>query len=280
MSDVKARANRHPGGAVTMQGFPCDIHSSFLRGAALAPARIREALFCGSANLCCEGGLDLESDKRFSDGGDLDLAGLCEETLFDAIYREAASLVGGGRRLLALGGDHFITWPIVKAHASAYGPLDILHLDAHSDLYDRFEGSRWSHASPFARIMEAGMAARLVQVGIRTLTPHLRKQAQRFGVEIIEMKDCASLPTLTFDNPVYLSLDLDVLDPAFAPGVSHHEPGGFTTRELISLIQTLPARLAGADIVEYNPVRDPVGLTAATAAKLAKEIAARMLEQT
>jgi len=264
-------------GCITMAGYPTDVHSSFLRGAALAPARIREALFCGSANLCCENGFDLGAETRLSDRGDVALAELSGQKLFDVIRLETAALLQEDHRLLALGGDHFITWPIVAAHADRFGPLDILHLDAHSDLYDDFEGSRWSHASPFARIMEAGLAARLVQVGIRTQTPRLREQALRFGVEVIEMKDCTPLPSLAFDRPVYLSLDLDVLDPAFAPGVSHHEPGGFTTREVLSLIQSLPAPPVGADIVEYNPVRDPAGITAMAAAKLAKEIAAAML---
>ena len=144
---------------------------------------------------------------------------------------------------------------------------------------DEFEGDRFSHACPFARVMENHLADRLVQVGIRTLTPHLRAQAERFGVEVIDMHAFASGQRPEVDGPVYLSLDLDALDPAFAPGVSHWEPGGLTTRDVITIIQSLGGRLIGADVVEYNPVRDPSGVTAMVAAKLVKEIASRMLEE-
>jgi arginase family enzyme len=155
--------------------------------------------------------------------------------------------------------------------------MNILHIDAHPDLYHDYEGNPNSHASPFARIMEANLAKRLVQVGIRTINPHQRDQIQRFGVEVVEMRDWRSTSLPRFDGPVYLSLDLDALDPAFAPGVSHHEPGGFSAREIITLIQNLEGELVGADIVELNPTRDPLGITAMLAAKLCKEISARML---
>ena len=135
-----------------------------------------------------------------------------------------------------LGGDHAVTYPVVRAVAAIHGPVDILHFDAHPDLYDEFEGRRLSHACPFARIMEEGLARRLVQVGIRTLNAHQRAQAERFGVEIHPMNtfDAHSfVPDLA--APAYLSFDLDALDPAFAPGVSHHEPGGLTVRETLDI---------------------------------------------
>ncbi len=178
---------------------------------------------------------------------------------------------------LAVGGDHAIAYPVLKAYGARYQRLNLLQLDAHPDLYDQLDGNRLSNACPFARIMEDGLAARLVQVGIRTLNPHQRRQAERFGVEIHEMKGWRPGTVLTFDGPLYLSLDLDVLDPAFAPGVSHHEPGGLSVREVITLIQSLEAPLVGADLVELNPSRDPTGVTAMGAAKLLKEIVARML---
>jgi arginase family enzyme len=99
----------------------------------------------------------------------------------------------------------------------------------------------------------------------------------RFGVEVIEMKDINGLPVLHFDGDVYLSLDLDCLDPAFAPGISHHEPGGFSTRQVISLIQNIKGNLIGADIVEYNPARDINSVTGMVAAKLLKEILGRIM---
>lgn len=263
-------------GDVAILGVPWDRHSSFLRGAAAAPRRIREALASGSMNLWTESGIDLGGHDRVIDVGDVDLAreaGAAEE-----IERAAGAVLEKGASVLALGGDHAVTYPLVRAQSRVRQDLTILHLDAHADLYDDFDDDRLSHASPFARIMEEGLVAKLVQVGIRTLTGHQRAQASRFGVDIIQMKDWDGR-TLAFDGGVYLSLDLDVLDPAFAPGVSHHEPGGFSTREVIKIIQTLRGRLAGADIVELNPYRDPVGTTAMVGAKLVKEIAARMLEE-
>ena len=133
-------------------------------------------------------------------------------------------------------------------------------------------------ASPFARTMEDGLASRLVQVGIRTLSQHLRSQAERFGVEIHEMRnlDTRSIG-LDFEGPVYISCDIDALDPAYAPAVSHLEPGGLSVRDILGIIQRLPNRIVGADIVEYNPGRDINDMTAMVAAKLLKEIAGRML---
>jgi arginase len=263
-------------GTITIVGVPFDENSSFLRGPALAPARIREVLHSGASTLSAENGIDLGAEPRLLDLGDLELAS--GMAAFEQIEQAVASLLERGTYVLALGGDHAITYPLVRAFAARHGRLNILHLDAHPDLYDELDGNRYSHACPFARIMEENLAARLVQVGIRTLNPHQRAQAERFGVEIVEMRQWRSDLSVHFDGPIYLSLDLDVLDPAFAPGVSHHEPGGLSTREVIWLIQSLGVPILGADIVELNPHRDPSGITATAAAKLLKEIAAGMVE--
>jgi arginase family enzyme len=110
------------------------------------------------------------------------------------------------------------------------------------------------------------------------MNPHQRAQAERFGVEVTEMKDFDVSQAIRFEGPVYLSFDIDVLDPAFAPGVSHLEPGGMTTRDALSIIQSFEGKLVGADIVEINPDRDPLGITAMVGAKLLKELAGRLLE--
>ena len=127
--------------------------------------------------------------------------------------------------------------------------------------------------------MEDGLVQRLVQVGIRTITGHQRELAERFGVEVIEMRDLGEVEQLSFDSPIYISFDMDCLDPAFAPGVSHHEPGGMSTREALTIIQNLKAEIVGADIVEYNPRRDPLGITGMVAAKMLKEIIAVIIAQ-
>jgi len=128
--------------------------------------------------------------------------------------------------------------------------------------------------------MEEGLADRLVQVGIRTITGHVREQAQRFGVEIIEMKDWRDGMKLEFDTPVYVSFDLDVIEPGQAPGISHREAGGMSVRQALAVVQSLKAPLVGADFVEFNPAVDRTGVTAAVSAKLVKELAGRMLLET
>ncbi len=262
-------------GTVAVLGVPLDENSSFLRGPAQAPERIRKVLYAGSTNLCVENGLDLEKDKHWLDLGDLALAS--GVTAFTQIEETIAGLLAKGTRVLSLGGDHSVTYPIIRAYSKQYPHLTILHLDAHPDLYDELDGNRRSHACPFARIMEEHLAARLIQMGIRTMNPHQRQQAERFGVVSIEMRNWSPDYDLALEGPVYLSLDMDALDPAFAPGVSHHEPGGFTTRDILGIIQHLNVPLVGADIVEYNPERDTFDVTAMVAAKFYKELVARLL---
>jgi agmatinase len=261
--------------SVALVGVPWDEHSSFLRGAALAPTAIRAALRSPSTNLSTESGLDLGTDPRFRDAGDLEIP--AGEAAVGAIERGVARLLASGDRVLALGGDHATSYPLLRAHAARHSGLSVVHLDAHPDLYDVFEGDRLSHACPFARILEEKLVRRLVQVGIRTSNAHQRAQADRFGVATIAMKDWRPDLVVEADGPVYVSVDLDVLDPAFAPGVSHPEPGGLSTRDAIGLLQRLRGRVVGADLVELNPTRDPDGLTARVAAKLAKELLARLL---
>ncbi|WP_020593126.1 agmatinase [Kiloniella laminariae] len=261
---------------LVLLGVPLDHNGSYMTGPALAPQRIREALHCGSANMTSEAGHDLGSDSRFKDCGDLQFSS--RETALSEISARAAAIVSLGAKLLSLGGDHSVSAPLITAHAKAYPGLNILHFDAHSDLYDELDGNRDSHACPFARIMETGLVKRLVQVGIRTLNQHQKEQAERFGVEIIQMKDWNGDLKLDFDGPLYLSIDLDVLDPAFAPGVSHHEPGGMSVRDLINSLHKLNADLVGADIVELNPHRDLVGMTAMVGAKLVKEVGSKLLK--
>ncbi|HEX8062196.1 MAG TPA: agmatinase family protein [Allosphingosinicella sp.] len=253
-------------------GAPTDRHSSFLRGPALAPPLIRAALRSDHGNMTAESGVELGIDVRLSDSGDLPLAEADgDDVLIAAAVAEAAS---AGAIPLILGGDHSITVPAIEALAAAHGPVDILHFDAHPDLYDDFEGDPRSHASPFARIMERGLARRLVQVGIRTLNGHCRQQADRFGVEIVEMRHFAPDAVPQPAGPLYISIDLDGFDPAVAPGVSHHEPGGLSVRDVLAVLDRVRAPVVGADIVEYNPTRDLNGVTAVLAAKLIKEVAA------
>ncbi len=255
---------------IALIGVAYDEKSSFLRGPAEGPAAIRRALASDSANSWSEDGHD--TSLLLEDCGDL--RGFAADSISE-IETFVARSVEEFEQVLILGGDHSISFPCVSAVAGRHGPLTIVHFDAHPDLYDEFEGDRYSHACPFARIMEGHHAKRLIQIGIRTANAHQREQAAKFNVETYEARSWnGKLPAL--DGPVYVSVDLDVLDPAFVPGVSHHEPGGLTTRELINAIQSITAPIVGADVVELNPNRDLNDVTAMVAAKVVKELAAAM----
>jgi arginase len=263
----------------TLLGIPLDVNSSYLRGTAGAPAKIREALRCDASNQWTEFAVDLGAAGAFADAGDLRLKDL-QETVgedFAEIERAVGKLLEKGENPVSLGGDHSITYPILKAFGRRYPELTIVHFDAHPDLYDEYEGSRVSHACPFARIMEEKLAKRLVQLGIRTLNGHEREQAARFGVEMVEMRSLPAYDRLKIHGPVYVSFDVDVLDPAFAPGISHREPGGMTVRETIVHLHAIEGTIVGADIVEYNPAQDVSGMTATVAAKILKEILGKMI---
>ncbi|HEV2567393.1 agmatinase family protein [Sphingomonas sp.] len=255
---------------VRLIGLPTDTNSSFLRGPAKAPAAIRAALFSDMGNLATERGPELVGDIPIEDAGDLPL----DETPADdeRIETAVAQACREGAVPILLGGDHAVTYPVLRGIAAVHGPVNILHFDAHPDLYDELGGNRRSHASPFARIMEEGLATRLVQVGIRTLNLHQREQATRFGVEIVPMRDFSPASVPIPPRPLYISIDLDGLDPAYAPGVSHHEPGGLSVRQLLDVLARVQGPIVGGDVVELNPDRDINGMTAGVAAKLVKEL--------
>lgn len=255
---------------IIIQGIPYDEKSSFLKGAAKAPPLIRKFYHSFATNYFAENGVDTNSENVF-DKGDFGISDYFE------IEKVTAENLEKDAKLITLGGDHSITFPIVKALNKFHPKIDILHFDAHPDLYDELLEDKFSHASPFARIMENGLAERLVQIGIRTLNSHQKQQAEKFDVEIIEMKNFNTSKIPNFENPVYISLDMDAFDPAFAPGVSHQEPGGLTSRQVIEIIQNIDQKITGADIVEYNPKQDVRDMTGILAAKCLKEILGKML---
>ncbi|MHB8095108.1 MAG: agmatinase [Candidatus Aminicenantales bacterium] len=268
--------DENPDYRIAVLGVPFDEKSSYLRGAAGGPAAIRRTSTGKCYNEYTELGVDLATETVLVDRGDVDTSGDMDKT-FALTEKAVEEILGKGAVPVLLGGDHSITYPVIKAFSRKYRALDILHFDAHPDLYQDLYGDRLSHACPFARILEDGLAANLVQVGIRTWNPDHRELAAKHGVRMIEMKDFPQTLSLEFKNPLYISFDLDALDPAFAPGVSHHEPGGLTTRQAVQIIQGLKASIVGLDIVELNAARDPSGITAAAAFKIFKETAGKII---
>jgi agmatinase len=238
-----------------------------VRGAALGPVAIRDALGSTATNMWTENGIDLS--QRLGDAGDVSSQ--------DALTAAVAAIIEKGTPPIVLGGDHSITYQVMRAIRPHHRELTLLQIDAHPDLYDQLDGDHLSHACQFARIMEEKLVDRLVQVGIRTMNSIQRTQCERFGVEVIDMKSFIAGTRPFIERPFYMSIDLDGIDPAFAPGVAHREPGGLSSRDVITLIQSTGGTLIGADVVELNPPRDADGITAPLAAKLVKELAGRML---
>ncbi len=263
-------------GTPTLLGVPFDAASSFRRGAAAAPPMIRAALLSSAGNSWTEGLVDLGVPGALADAGDLALPEGPETRR--AIEQGVADVLAGGARPIILGGDHSITYPVLRAVRRRNPRLSVLHVDAHPDLYDEFQGDRFSHACPFARALEERLVDQLVQVGIRTMNAQQRALADRYGVTVIDMDAWVAGHRPTLANPVYLSIDLDGLDPAYVPGVSHPEPGGLSVRDVLTLLHHLEVPIVGADVVELNPELDGHGFTAIVAAKLVKEIAGRMLQ--
>ena len=262
-------------GPPVLLGIPFDHNSSFLHGCADAPARIRQGLHSDSWNSWTETRVNLELPGAYEDAGDL--SRMDDDNAFEQIELAVKKILDEQKRPLSLGGDNSVTYPILRALGTRVPGVTLVHFDAHPDLYASYEDNPHSHASPFARIMENQLVRRLVQIGIRTLNAHQQEQAKKFGVEVYEMNRLPSLAKLRFAGPIYVSFDLDVLEPGLAPGISHWEPGGLTTREAIAYIQALPGPIVGADVVEFNPARDPSGMTAMVAAKLVKELLGKMI---
>jgi agmatinase len=267
---VRFLAARAPGAAgrdapATLLGAPYDATSSYRAGSRFGPAAIRwasESLETYSPALDA----DL-TDVPFVDAGDLPLAGLAPLAMVRAIGRH----MGPGLPVL-LGGEHTITLGAVAAVASRVGDLVVLQWDAHTDLRDRYGGEAVGHATVMRRILERGCP--LVQLGVRAGTREefalARDRSLHLGREV-------ALPARLLDDlrerPLYLSVDIDVLDPSVAPGTGNPEPDGASYADLLAALRSLAGhRVAGMDLVEVAPVWDPGGRTAIVAAALVREM--------
>ena len=256
--------------------IPTDINSSFISGSSKAPPLIKSEFNSEATNKFSENGINLEHIDHWINIENLNIND--QKKAFQSIKSVIRNELINDKYCVSIGGDHSITYPIISAYGPFFPKINIVHFDAHPDLYENFDDNPFSHASPFARIMENNLASSLTQIGIRTMNEHQKNQAMQYGVNVVGMDQLSSDIKLNFVDPVYISIDLDGLDPAFAPGVSHPEPGGLSTREVIDIISNINGKVIGADIVEYNPDRDINNLTAITAAKLLKEVMGKILE--
>ena len=259
-------------------GVPFDQKSSFMYGAAKGPDALREASTGKAVNPETETGWNLKENSVVVDKGNIKVEGIDFKGVFVAIEKAVDETLGKKAVPIVMGGDHSISYPVFKALSRHYPSVDILHFDAHPDMYTSFRGDRFSHACPFARILEEGGVNRLIQIGLRTVTREQREFGKDFPVQMFEMKDLNQIPCLEITRPLYISFDMDALDPAFAPGVSHHEPGGLSTRQVLNILHSLKADIIGMDCVELNPERDPSGITAAAGVKVIMEVMGMVLE--
>jgi agmatinase len=266
---------------LSLIGLPDDSQSSHRMGCRKAPNRIRAAYNGECFNATTEFGVDLS--ESVVDCGNL-TAGQSWQQTADRYHQYAEQLFKERKVPFFLGGDHAVTVPIMRATAVIKQPIYVVQIDAHPDLYPEFGGSRTSHACTAARLLEMEHVARITQVGVRTLNQVQAEFSRRHRDRLAiiganDMSDSVDFSSIPSDGLVYVTLDLDGLDPAFAPGVSHPVPGGMTTRQALNLIQTLPGRLIGMDAVEVNPDLDVNDQTAIVAARLLHEAMGKAITQ-
>lgn len=259
-------------GRPALLGCPLDLTSTYRSGSGAAPDYIRavsESIETYSPLL----DMDLE-DTPFSDIGDLPLQGQSLESCINRIRSAVSDLVEQRCVPLCLGGEHTVTLPVVEALEDARPGFVLLHLDAHSDLRDVYEGSRVNHATVIRRICDTVGPSRLIQLGVRGGTREEFDWMRGNGT-LIHWESGAEKTLLTrvAGRPVYVTVDLDVLDPSYMPATGNPEAGGWSYKDLERFLMLLDAlEIVGADVVELNPGLDPCLVGSITAAKIVREL--------
>jgi agmatinase/guanidinopropionase len=270
---------------VAVVGIPFDSGTSYRSGTRFGPRKIREAslLLWGYNNPLAVRPLD---KLRVVDYGDVDVIPPAITDTMHNIETEVGQVLNAGVRVLALGGDHSISLPLLRANARCHGPLGLVHFDSHPDTWEtEFGGRPYSHGTPFRRALEERLVdpGRYIQVGLRGPTSGAAdwQDARDLGVHVITMDEAADmgLPAVLAAihatvgaGATYVTLDIDSADPAFAPGTGTPEVGGFTSHQLLRLVRGLRGlNLVGFDLVEVSPPYDHGDITAILAANLAFE---------
>ncbi|HUU77272.1 MAG TPA: agmatinase [candidate division Zixibacteria bacterium] len=269
-------------------GIPWSASSSYRDGADHGPTFIRSATSGVLYNTFTEMGLNLKEKWQIYDPGNLQINSNNPLEVRNSILEQIKSVNRYGMKYFFMGGDHLSTyftfWSLKQLEESSR--VGIIYLDAHPDLYDSYNGNKHSHACVLRRIIEDTHIdpTNVIQVGIRAATPEQSSFAQKVGIKTITTKEflqngseqTAEIVKGNLPNnleKIYISIDLDVLDPAFAPGVGNPQPGGLTTRDLMNFIQNLYGlKINAFDIVELCPKIDYSGITAFASAMLIKEM--------
>ena len=270
---------------VAVVGIPFDSGVSYRPGARFGPAAVREA---SRLLRPYHPGLDVSPFERAQvvDAGDIAANPMDIPLAIDTVQREAGSLLDDGAKLVSIGGDHTIALPLLRALAQRHGPVALLHFDAHLDTWDSYFGASYTHGTPFRRAVEEGLLdpSALCHVGIRgplydrgDLTGD-----KELGFGIVTSADVlrrgvdevvGGLRERIRDRPLYVSVDIDVLDPAHAPGTGTPEAGGLTSRELLEILRGLAGtNLVSADVVEVAPAYDHAEITSIAASHVAYDL--------
>jgi agmatinase len=274
---------------VAVVGAPFDGGVSYRPGARFGPAHVREASRLLRPYNPAQ---DVEpfGAQQVADAGDIAINPFDLEEAVRQVEEAAASLTTGGTRLVTIGGDHTIALPLLRNVAREHGPVAVVHFDAHLDTWDTYFGAPITHGTPFRRASEEGLVdlEASLHVGIRgpLYSRDDLRDDERLGFAVISSVELETeglsraidrMLARIGDRPVYLSVDIDVLDPAHAPGTGTPEAGGLTSRELLAMIRALAGvRLVGADVVEVAPAYDHAQLTAVAASHVVYEILSAM----
>ncbi|MGO8827072.1 MAG: agmatinase [Acidimicrobiales bacterium] len=264
---------------VAVVGVPFDGGTSYRPGARFGPAAVRQGSRLLRPYHPALDTLPFEL-AQVVDAGDIACTPFSAEEAVTQIEAGADALLAGGGRLLAIGGDHTIALPLLRATAARHGPLALVHFDAHLDTWDTYFGQRFTHGTPFRRAWEEGLLRRdrSVHVGLRgplysdaDLSDDSGMGFAQITTDDVGTRGVAAVVHQVLervgDAPVYVSVDIDVLDPAHAPGTGTPEAGGLTSRELLSLVRGLgAAAVVGGDVVEVSPAYDHAEITAVAAA--------------
>jgi agmatinase len=270
---------------IAVVGVPFDSGVSYRPGARFGPAAVREA---SRLLRPYHPGLDVSpfTEKQVVDAGDIAVNPFNIGEAIETLQAEAEALTANGTRLVTVGGDHTIALPLLRAAAKKHGPVALLHFDAHLDTWDTYFGEPYTHGTPFRRASEEGIldTSALSHVGTRGPLYGKRDldEDRRLGFGIVTSGDVLrrgvaetvdALRQRIGDRPLYVSIDIDVLDPAHAPGTGTPEAGGLTSRELLEILRGLrDLNLIGADVVELAPAYDHAEITAIAASHVAYDL--------
>lgn len=277
---------------ISVVGIPFDAGVTFRPGARFGPSSIREA-----SRLLRPYNPALDSmpfaDAQVVDAGDITCNPFDIVEALGQIETELAEFMSDGRPVLSLGGDHTLALPALRAVHAQHGPVALVHFDAHLDTWDTYFGAPYTHGTPFRRASEEGLIRkdRSAHVGIRgsLYDPQDLASDEKMGFTIVHCRDFDRIGVdgilervleRVGDAPLYISIDIDVLDPAFAPGTGTPEAGGMTSRELLAVLRGFrDQKIVAADIVEVSPAYDHAAITAVAAANVAYELVTMMSAQ-